>query len=88
MVTFGLDASTTCVGYAFTQDQTILDMGFNDIIKEITPKDQVENVLGFLNESPNIDKEFVIFLLPLLSIKLFFDIAIFPVIKGSLFFLL
>ena len=35
MVTLGLDASTTCVGYAFTEDKKILDMGFIDIKKEI-----------------------------------------------------
>ena len=50
MVTLGLDASTTCVGYAFTQDKKILDMGFIDIKKEKTPKDKVEKVLGKLNE--------------------------------------
>ena len=55
MVTLGLDASTTCVGYAFTQDKKILDMGFIDIKKEKTPKDKVEKVLGFLHESPYID---------------------------------
>ena len=36
MVTLGLDASTTCVGYAFTEDKKILDMGFIDIKKEKT----------------------------------------------------
>ena len=51
MVTLGLDASTTCVGYAFTQDKKILDMGFIDIKKEQTPKDKVEKVLEKLNES-------------------------------------
>ena len=56
MVTLGLDASTTCVGYAFTDDKKILDMGFIDIKKETTPKEKVEKVLGFLNESPYIDK--------------------------------
>jgi hypothetical protein len=56
MVTLGIDASTTCVGYAFTEDKKILDMGFIDIKKETTPKDKVEKVLGFLNESPYIDK--------------------------------
>jgi len=56
MVTLGLDASTTTVGYAFTQNQKILDMGFIDIKKENTPKEKVEKVLGFLNESPYIDK--------------------------------
>ena len=55
MVILGLDASTTCVGYAFTQDKKILDMGFIDIKKEKTPKDKVEKVLEKLNESPYID---------------------------------
>ena len=55
MVTLGLDASTTCVGYAFTEDKKILDMGFIDIKKEKTPKDKVQKVLGFLNESSYID---------------------------------
>ena len=56
MVTLGLDASTNCVGYAFTEDKKILDMGFIDIKKETTPKEKVQKVLGFLNESPYIDK--------------------------------
>ena len=51
MVSLGLDESTTCVGYAFTKDKKILDMGFIDIKKEKTPKDKVEKVLGKLNES-------------------------------------
>ena len=55
MVILGLDASTTCVGYAFTQDKKILYMGFIDIKKEKTPKEKVQKVLGFLNESPYID---------------------------------
>ena len=55
MVTLGLDASTTCVGYAFTKDKKILDMGFIDIKKEKTPKEKVQKVLGFLNESSYID---------------------------------
>ena len=55
MVTLGLDASTTCVGYAFTKDKKILDMGFIDIKKETTPKEKVFKVLGFLNESSYID---------------------------------
>ena len=56
MVTLGLDASTTCVGYAFTEDKKILNMGFIDIKKEKTPKDKVQKVLGFLNKSPYIDE--------------------------------
>ena len=56
MVTLGLDISTTCVGYAFIKDKKILDMGFIDIKKETTPKDKVQKVLGFLNESSYIDE--------------------------------
>ena len=55
MVILGLDASTTCVGYAFTEDKKILDMGFIDIKKQTTPKDKVEKVLDFLHKSPYID---------------------------------
>ena len=58
MVTLGLDASTTCVGYAFTKDKKILDMGFIDIKKETTPKDKVQKVLEFLNKSSYIDNVF------------------------------
>jgi len=60
MVTLGLDASTTCVGYAFTEDKKILDMGFIDIKKETTPKDKVQKVLDFLNKSPYIDNTITI----------------------------
>ena len=49
MVTLGLDASTTCVGYAFTENERILDMGFIDIKKEKTPKEKVFKVLEILN---------------------------------------
>ena len=55
MVTLGLDASTTCVGYAFTKDKKILDMGFIDIKKEKTPKDKVQKVLEFINNYSYID---------------------------------
>ena len=55
MVTLGLDISTTCVGYAFTEDKKILDMGFIDIKKEKTPKEKVFKVLDFLNKSSYID---------------------------------
>ena len=55
MVTLGLDASTTTVGYAFTQDKKILDMGFIDIKKQKTPKEKVQKVLEFLNKSSYID---------------------------------
>ena len=55
MVTLGLDISTTCVGYAFTKDKKILDMGFIDIKKQTTPKEKVFKVLDFLNNSSYID---------------------------------
>ena len=55
MVTLGLDASTTCVGYAFTEDKKILDMGFIAIKKEKTPKDKVQKVLDFLHNNSYID---------------------------------
>ena len=55
MVTLGLDASTTCVGYAFTKDKKILDMGFIDIKKEKTPKDKVQKVLEVINQHDYID---------------------------------
>ena len=56
MVSLGLDASTTCVGYAFTEDKKILDMGFIDIKKEKTPKEKVQKVLEYLNNSSYIDE--------------------------------
>ena len=56
MVILGLDASTTCVGYAFTEDKKILDMGFIDIKKQQTPKDKVQKVLDILNQNSYIDE--------------------------------
>ncbi len=55
MVILGLDISTTCVGYAFTKDKKILDMGFIDIKKYKTPKEKVFFVIDFLNKSSYID---------------------------------
>ena len=62
MVTLGLDISTTCVGYAFTKDKKILDMGFIDIKKQTTPKEKVFKVLDFLNKSSYIDQVFTIYI--------------------------
>jgi len=61
MVTLGLDISTSCVGYAFTKDKKILDMGFIDIKKQKTPKEKVFKVLDFLNKSSYIDEVFKIY---------------------------
>ena len=55
MVTLGLDISTTTVGYAFTKDKKILNMGFIDIKKQTTPKEKVFKVIDFLNQSSYID---------------------------------
>ncbi len=54
MVTLGLDISTSTIGYSFTKNKKILDMGFIDIKKEKTPKDKVEKVLDFLHQSSYI----------------------------------
>jgi RNase H-fold protein (predicted Holliday junction resolvase) len=56
MVTLGLDISTTCVGYAFTENKKILDMGFIDIKKLKTPKEKTFFVLEYLCKNDNIDK--------------------------------
>ena len=56
MIKLGLDISTTCVGYAFTEDKKILDMGFIDIKKEKTPREKVFKVLGFLDNISYIDE--------------------------------
>ena len=55
MVTLGLDISTTCVGYAFTKDKEILDMGFIDIKKHKLHKDKAFFVLTQLAKNSYID---------------------------------
>ena len=49
MVILGLDISTTCVGYAFTENKKILDMGFIDVKKYKTSKEKVFFIIDFLN---------------------------------------
>ena len=56
MVTLGLDISTSCVGYAFTENKKILDMGFIDIKKQTTHKEKAFFILTELNKSSYIDK--------------------------------
>ena len=56
MVTLGLDISTTCVGYAFTENKQILDMGFIDIKKFKNHKEKAFFVLTEINKSSYIDK--------------------------------
>ena len=56
MVILRLDISTSCVGYAFTENKQILDMGFIDIKKQTTHKEKAFYVLTRINESSYIDK--------------------------------
>jgi len=56
MVILGLDISTSCVGYAFTENKKILDMGFIDIKKFTTHKEKAFYVLTCIDESSYIDK--------------------------------
>ena len=56
MVTLGLDISTNCVGYAFTKDKEILDMGFIDIKKFKTYKEKAFFILSKLDENKYIDE--------------------------------
>ena len=56
MVTLGLDISTNCVGYAFTKDKEILDMGFIDIKKSKTHREKAFFILSKLDENKYIDE--------------------------------
>jgi len=56
MVILGIDASTITVGYAFTENDKILEMGFIDIKKQLTPKNKTFFVLTELHKSSYIDK--------------------------------
>ena len=56
MVTLGLDISTNCVGYAFTKDKEILDMGFIDIKKFKTHREKAFFILSKLDENKYIDE--------------------------------
>ena len=58
MVTLGLDISTSCVGYAFTKNKKILDMGFIDIKKFKNHKEKAFYVLTHINKSSYIDEVF------------------------------
>ena len=52
----GLDVSTSCIGYAFTKDKKIIDMGFIDLKKQKTPKEKTFFVLTHLSKNPYIDE--------------------------------
>ena len=62
MVTLGLDISTSTVGYAFTQNKKILNMGFIDIKKLDTYKQKAFFILEELDKNKhmkNTDKIYV-----------------------------
>jgi hypothetical protein len=52
----GLDASTTTVGYAFTEDEEILDAGFFNIKDIEGNREKAAYVIGKLQENPLIEK--------------------------------
>jgi len=53
MVTLGLDISTTCIGYAFTKNKKILDMGFIDIKKQKTIQEKAYYAMDILGDKPH-----------------------------------
>ena len=56
MVILGLDISTTTIGYAFTENKEILDMGFIDLKKYKTLKDKAFYALTQLGKNSYIDE--------------------------------
>jgi RNase H-fold protein (predicted Holliday junction resolvase) len=57
MIVLGLDVSTTTIGYAFTKDKQILDMGFIDISKQNTIQEKAYYAMDKLQENTyEIDK--------------------------------
>ena len=60
MISLGLDASTRCVGYAFTEDRKILSAGFIDISKVETNRKKAWFVVGEMKKHPLMGKELVI----------------------------
>ena len=53
MVILGLDVSTTTIGYAFTKDRKILDMGFIDIKKQKTIQEKAYYAMDILEDKPH-----------------------------------
>ena len=49
----GLDASTSIVGYAFVENNEIIDAGFLNISKLKTNKEKAKFVLNFLQKQPH-----------------------------------
>ncbi len=56
MISLGFDASSTTVGFAFTEDKKILSAGFIDISKCKGNRDKSWQVINHLKSHPLIDK--------------------------------
>ena len=54
MISLGFDASSTTVGFAFTQDKKILDAGFIDISKVSGNRAKAWHVIDYLKAHPLI----------------------------------
>ncbi|SRR6266404_5697063 len=52
----GIDASTSMIGYAFAENNIIINAGFVKISKLETNKEKAKFVVNFLKENPNISK--------------------------------
>lgn len=54
MVILGFDASTSCVGWSFSQDSLIIDAGFIDISKKETNKEKSFHVIETLKNNKHL----------------------------------
>jgi hypothetical protein len=52
MISLGFDASSTVVGFAFTEDKKILDAGFIDISKIKTNREKANYVFSTIDKNP------------------------------------
>ena len=56
MVTLGLDCSTTCCGWAISENSQILAAGFIDLKKQEKPKDKAFHIISILESNPLFQK--------------------------------
>ena len=54
MIRLGFDISTSCCGWAFTEDRKILDCGFIDISKAETSKDKTKLVTDVIDSNKHL----------------------------------
>jgi hypothetical protein len=55
-IVLGIDASTSIVGWAFSNDKLIIDAGFLNISKIETNKEKGKFVIDFLSKHPHINR--------------------------------